>query len=206
MALCEKKIKGCIALDCEKPMFAGMESQAFIFNKADITEVAYEQVQIGTDQYKDNPNMITGITLASGATGYRIEQFGKQPYSGTNTALSEGNAFNKFNQTFNFVVSDNSAKASSDLLDNLANGKFVAIVQNQYKGSDNRSEFQVYGINKGLTAASIDNDKYSEDTDGGWAVSLTEENTPVSAVFIEHKIGTNVDTLDYLETLAPECV
>lgn len=206
MALCEKKIQGCIALDCENPIFAGMESGAFVFNKADITGITYEQVQIGTDEYKDNPNMITGITLGSGAVGYRIEQFGKTPYTGSNTSMVEGNAMNKFNETFNFVVSDNSEKASRELLDNLANGTFVAVVRNQYHGSDNRSEFQVYGAKKGLKAATMDNDKYAEETDGGWAVSLVSENVPTSAVFLEHKIGTTVDTLEYLQGLAPECV
>lgn len=211
MALCEKKIQGCIALDCEKPIFAGMESGAFVFNKADITGITYEQVQIGTDShddpiYKDNPNMITGINMASNAVGYRIEQFGKTPYTGSNTSMVEGNAMNKFTETFNFVVSDNSEKASRELLDNLANGTFVAVVRNQYHGSDNRSEFQVYGAKKGLKAATMDNDKYAEETDGGWAVSLVSENVPTSAVFMEHKTTNTVDTLEYLQGLAPACV
>jgi len=205
MALCEKSIKGCISLDCKKPIFAGMESGAFIFNKSDITNIDYEQITVGTGT-EENPNMITGITLASGAVGYRIEQFGKTPYTGSNTSMVEGNAMNKFNETFNFVVSDNSEKASRELLDNLANGTFVAVVRNQYHGSDNRSEFQVYGAKKGLKAATMDNDKYAEETDGGWAVSLVSENVPTSAVFIEHKTGTDVDTLEYLQGLAPECV
>lgn len=207
MALCEKKIQGCIALDCDKPIYAGMESEAYLFNKSDVT-LTYEQLTDPVTQVaKDNPNMITNITLAADTTGYRVEQFGKTPYSGTNTALAEGNAFNKFTQTFNFIVSDNSEKASREILDNLANGKFIAIVRNQYKGSDGRSEFQVYGANKGLAAASIDNDKYSEETDGGWAISLSEENTPVSAVYFEHKTSGTVDTLNYIQTtLAPECV
>ena len=200
MALCEKKIKGCIALDCANPIYAGMESTAYLFNKSDVT-LTYEEI----DEQK-NPNMVTEITLGSGVVGYRIDQFGRTPYTGSNTSMAEGNSFNKFNQTFNFVVSDNSEKASREILDNLANGKFIAVVQNQYKGSDGRSEFQVYGANKGLAAVSIDNDKYSEETDGGWAVSLTEENTPVAAVCLEHKIGTVVDTLEYLQGLAPECV
>ena len=205
MSLCEKKIQGCIALDCENPIYAGMESGAFIFNKADVTNISYEQITVGTET-KDNPNMITDITLGTGAVGYRIEQFGKTPYTGSNTAMVEGNAMNKFTETFNFIVSDNSEKASRELLDNLANGTFIAVVRNQYHGSDERSEFQVYGAKKGLKAASMDNDKYAEETDGGWAVSLTSENVPTSAVFIEHKTNDEVDTLSYLQGKAPACV
>ena len=44
--------------------------------------------------------------------------------------------------------------------------------------------FQVYGYYQGLTAATIENDKYSEETEGGWAVSLVEKRVPKSALFL----------------------
>ena len=46
------------------------------------------------------------------------------------------------------------------------------------------SAFQVYGYYQGLKAAEISNDKYSEDTDGGWSISLTETKVPKSALFL----------------------
>lgn len=35
-----------------------------------------------------------------------------------------------------------------------------------------------------MTASEITNEKYSEDTDGGWAVTLVEENAPSSGIFL----------------------
>ena len=45
------------------------------------------------------------------------------------------------------------------------------------------SAFQIYGYYQGLKAAELSNDKYSEDTDGGWSVSLQETKVPKSALF-----------------------
>jgi len=197
--ICEKLLAGCIGADCDNPIFAGMEAKAWIFNKSEIASFTYSQT---------NPNLITAITMKTydddgtdvSYVGYTISQLGKTPFTGTNTSLVEGNISNKFTETFNFVVPDNSPTAAM-LLDNIANGKFVVIAQNQYDGSDNQGAFQVYGAKKGLVATAMERDAYSEDNDGGWAVTLTAENTPNSALFIEHKTGTDVDTESYLDSL-----
>lgn len=183
--LCEKLLAGCIGADCNNPIFSGMESKAWIFNRSEIASLTYDQT---------NPNMITNITMkeitpASGsdpavmAVGYTITQLGKTPFTGTNTSMVEGNTANKFNEVFNFIVPDNSPAAAM-LLDNIANGKFVVVVKNEYTGSDSKGQFQIYGAKKGLVATAMERDAYSEDTDGGWAVTLTAENTPNSALFV----------------------
>lgn len=198
--ICEKLLAGCIGADCNNPIFAGMEAKAWIFNAREIASFTYDQT---------NPNLITGITMKTyedgdddvAYTGYTISQLGKTPFTGTNTSLVEGNVSNKFTETFNFVVPDNSPAAAM-LLDNIANGKFVVVAQNQYDGSDNKGAFQVYGAKKGLVATAMERDAYSEDNDGGWAVTLTQENTPNSALFIHHETtpGTD-DTESYLDSL-----
>lgn len=201
--ICEKLLAGCIGADCDNPIFAGMEAKAWIFNKSEIASFTYSQT---------NPNLITAITMKTydddgtdvAYVGYTISQLGKTPFTGTNTALVEGNISNKFTETFNFVVPDNSPAAAM-LLDNIANGKFVVVAQNQYNGSDNKGAFQVYGAKKGLVATAMERDAYSEDNDGGWAVTLTAENTPNSALFIEHQDTSGdtpvVDTESYLDSL-----
>lgn len=200
--LCEKLLAGCIGADCDNPVFAGMESKAWIFNKSEVASLTYDQT---------NPNLVTEITMKThevdhsdvAYTGYTITQLGKTPFTGTNTALVEGNAANKFTETFNFVVPDNSPAAAM-LLDNIANGKFVVVAQNQYDGSDHKGAFQVFGAKKGLVATAMERDAYSEDNDGGWAVTLTSENTPNSALFIEHMSSDAtpvVDTESYLDSL-----
>ena len=202
--LCEKLLAGCIGADCDNPVFAGMESKAWIFNRSEIASFTYDATQP-----KPNLNLITDITMKThevggqdvAFTGYTITQLGKTPFTGTNTALVEGNVSNKFTETFNFVVPDNSPAAAM-LLDNIANGKFVVVAQNQYDGSDHKGAFQVYGAKKGLVATAMERDAYGEDTDGGWAVTLTAENTPNSALFLEHKENNEVNTEEFLDSIS----
>lgn len=189
---CEDFLTTCIEASCENPIFTGVETKAWIFNKKDIESFTWE-----TDSDSDgNPNIITEITMKTGEHGYTIEQLGKTPYTGTTTSMVEGNISNTFTENISFVVPDNSPVASM-ILNSLANGKFVVIIENEYDGADNRGKFQVYGAKKGLVASAIENDKYSEDTNGGWQVTLTATNTPSSSIFIEY----TTDTKTYLDTL-----
>ena len=57
------------------------------------------------------------------------------------------------------------------------------ILKNVHKGAAGKAEYQVYGYYQGLRASAIDNEKYSEDTDGGWLVTLQETSVPKSALF-----------------------
>ena len=180
--LCEKLIAGCVGADCDNPIFEGMEAKAYIFNKSEIASF--------TDDASTpaNPNLKTAIVMKENEgvsyTGYTITQLGKTPFTGTNTTLAEGNVANTFTETFNFVVPDNSPTAAM-LLDNIANGKFVVVAKNSYEGSDRKGQFQAY----------------SDDNNGGWAVTLTAEKTPTSALFLEHKTNDTVDTETYLDSL-----
>lgn len=197
MALCEKLIKSCVAASCDNPVFAGVQSKAYIFNKSDIASVTYDQ---------SNGNIITGFEMVnSAATGYAVSQLGKTPFTGTQTELVEGNFGNSFTNTVSFLVPDNSATASKDILDMLANGKFVVVMANEYTGSDDKSRWQVFGIKKGLTCTSMTCEKYSEDTNGGWAVTLTEEGAPQSGTFLYVDNDNTDGTIAYLGTITDEC-
>lgn len=192
---CEDFLNQCIGASCENPIFTGVENKAWIFNKKDIADFTWEE-----DEDGNKTNVITAITMVAGKTGYTIDQIGKTPYTGTTTSMTEGNIANTFTENISFVVPDNSPLAGM-ILDSLANGKYVVIIENEYDGSDNRGKFQVYGAKKGLIASAIENDKYSEDTNGGWSVTLTATNTPNSSLFVEHKTADTVDTKTYLDTL-----
>ena len=196
---CEKLLSKCISASCDNPIYTGIDGVAYIFNKSEIADFTID----GT-----HPNLVTAISMKThqvdnndvSYTGYKIQQFGKTPFTGTQVTMVEGNVANKFNSEVHFTVPDNCPSAS-EILDMLKDGKFVVVLANDYTGSDGQGKYQIFGAKKGLSCTAIENDKYSEDTDGGWAVTLTEENGPVSAMFIEHKTNTDVDTATYLDGL-----
>ena len=195
---CSKTIKQCIKASCSKPVFSGVDSTGWIFNKRDVTPV-YETVGNEENQHK-----VTAFTMATGAKGYEVQQLGKTPFTGTMTEMVEGTNMNTFTNTLSLVVPDNSLDVSENIIDNLANGQFIVILANSYNGSDGMSKYQIFGLSKGLTASAITNDKYSEDTNGGWAVTLTEENVGVSGVFF---YDTNLTTTKQtIESYIAPCV
>lgn len=179
MALCEKAINTCIAADCDNPVFSGIEATAVIINKSDIESVTYLK---DTNQ-KDIKTVVTDITLKTGKTGYMVQQLGKQPFVNSSTTMETGDFGNTFTNQLSLLVPDNSIAASRGIIDQLAGGKFVVIFENSYTGSDNQSKYQIFGLNKGLAATEITNEKYNDSSLGGWAVTLQEEKVGLSGVF-----------------------
>lgn len=212
--LCNKVIESCISASCENPIFKGIESIGYVFNKSEIEDFTYEYDK--TTNPTGNPNVITEINMASHTvggssvdyTGFEVKQLGKTPFTGTNTAMAEGNVMNTFTETVTFVVPDNSPAAAM-LLDNIAGGKFVFVLQNEYTGADGRGSFQVFGAKKGLVCTAMERDAYSDDTNGGWSVTLTAEGCPNSALFLEHTDTSGdtpvVDTAAYIKTITDDC-
>ena len=210
---CEKLLKSCIGVDCDKMVFTGINTTAYIFNKNEIADIHYEYDD-STTPPTGSPNVVTEIVMTEVSagvdyTGYKIEQLGKTPFTGTTTSMVEGNVMNVFTETVQFVLPDNCPDAS-EILDNIANGKFVVVLHNDFKGSDNRGAFQIYGAKKGLSCTAIERDAYSEDNNGGWLITLTAERCPNSALFVEHTTTTQdaeehdvvtIDTESYLESL-----
>lgn len=182
MGVCDNLIKKDIVPSCDGPIVPGIEQEGVIANRADVDFAA-------TTFNSTRKNVIETLAMKSGKKAYKIVVYGGTPFTGTNIALTTGTYRNTFTNTVNMVVLANSPDVCGDIIDGLANGEFVVVLENKSKDlqkEDNPgdSAFQVYGYYQGLKAAEISNDKYSEDTDGGWLVSLTETKVPKSALFL----------------------
>lgn len=181
MGVCDYMVKKDIQSDCDNPIVPGVEQEGVIINRKDIdfTTVAFNATR---------KNVIETLALKQGKKGYKVVVLGSTPFTGTNTALAVGTYRNTFTNTVNMVVLANDPDVCADVIDGLANGEFVVILENKAKsldkeGSPGDSAYQIYGYYQGLKAAELSNDKYSEETEGGWAVSLQETKVPKSALF-----------------------
>ncbi len=173
---CDKLLAANIAPDCANPQVAGVEADGIIINRADIDFDSCVKDET-------NPNIVKTLALKSGKKGYSIYQQGNSPFTGTNTAFTAGTYTNKFVKQVNFVVFDHSADCSHNIIDQLANGSFVVILKNKYRGSDSKSKFEIYGFEAGLKQSEGTREAYSEDTDGGWSVAM-QETAPTSGIFL----------------------
>lgn len=184
MAECDWAIAQNIAEDCENPQVSGVEESGIIINRKDIDFASC--VKDST-----NPNILKTLALKTGTKGYSIAQSGATPFSGTQTAFTAGTYRNKFTKDVQFVVLDHSADAAHNIIDQLANGSFVVILKNNYKGSDGKSRYEVYGYESGLRQNEGTRDPYG-DADGGSIVKL-QEVAPSSSIFLFDTDETTTD-------------
>lgn len=175
-SLCQSIIQADIQSSCSDPLIRGFESDGVIINRADIdfSQTVFDSI---------DANIIKSLVLKTGKVGFQILQDGQTPFTGTNTALATGTYRNTFTNQINCVVLDINPATSWKVVDGLANGEFVVILKNKTKGTSGKAEYQVYGYYQGLHATELAQDKYSEDTDGGWAVTLEETGAPKAALY-----------------------
>ena len=180
--LCADLLSADITPSCDNPIVNGVEAVGVIINRADIdlANVVYN----GTRK-----NVIESLPLKAGKKGYAISIPSNTPFAGTNTTMAEGVNTNKFTSNTGFVVLNNDPDVTDKIINGLANGTFVVVIQNKYNNKDkvttpSDSVHQIYGLEKGLRASALENDKYSADTDGGWNVVLTEKEHPTPAFWL----------------------
>ena len=174
--LCEAIIAKDIDFACDEQSIRGLEADGIIINRSDIdfTATAYDTT---------HKNIIKTMVLKTGKKGYLVQQYGSTPFTGTKTELVVGTYHNTYTNTVALAVLNNTPDVAENVIDGLGNGEFVVILKNKQKGADGSAEYQVYGYAQGLKASELTNDKYSEDTDGGWLVTLQETGAPKSALF-----------------------
>lgn len=175
--ICETLIAKDIAIACEDIVSKGLEADGIIINRADIdfTKTVFDD---------ENKSIIKQLVLKSGKKGFKVVQNGNTPFTGTTSSLTVGTYSNKWTHEVKIVVLANTPDVTEGVIDKLANGKFVLILRNVTKGTDGKGEYQVYGYAQGMTCSAGENDKYSEDTEGGWLMTLQETSAPKSAMFL----------------------
>ncbi|MBR6031333.1 MAG: hypothetical protein IKP36_05150 [Bacteroidaceae bacterium] len=194
MDVCDFKLAQDIAGSCTNPQVAGLKNTGYLINYDDIDWDALAKAN-------DNPNIVETLLLLSGKRAYKVVVPGNTPFTGTQAALATGTYRNKFTKTASIVVLDSGPDVSKNVIDQLANGRFVFIFENKYQGADKKNTFEIYGLEQGLAATEMTNEKYSEETDGGWAVTLEETGAPTSGLFLfKTSIATTRAALESLVT------
>lgn len=192
--VCDYKLAQDIAGSCNNPQVAGLKNTGYLINYDDIDWDALAKAN-------DNPNIVETLLLLSGKRAYKVVMPGNTPFTGTQAALATGTYRNKFTKTASIVVLDSGPDVSKNVIDQLANGRFVFIFENKYQGADKKNTFEIYGLEQGLAATEMTNEKYSEETDGGWAVTLEETGAPTSGLFLfKTSIATTRAALESLVT------
>lgn len=180
--VCEFLLASDIAASCVDPVVPGFEQEGIIMNR--------DEIDFGAIVFDPSrSNVISQLAMLAGKRAYKVRVLGNTPFTGTGTSFVAGTYQNTFTNTVQFVVLDNGPDVCESVIDALANGRFVMILENTFKGLNkdkNKGDaaFQIYGYTQGLAASAIENDKYSEDTNGGWLVTMQETKASKSGMFL----------------------
>ena len=197
MATCESLLAQDIDFACADLVVKGLEKDGIIINRNDIDFSA-------TTFNSTNPNIIESLVLKSGKAGHKVVQLGNTPFTGTQSTLEVGTYRNTWTHQIPLAILANDPDTCKDIIDGLANGTFVVILRNKFKGTSGDAEYQVYGYTQGLVASEGTNDKYSEDTDGGWLITLQETGTRQSAMwFFDTDAATTLAAYEALLVTTP---
>lgn len=178
---CDTLLSSDIIQNCTEPMVKGVEMTGVIINRADIdfSAITYDT---------DDTHIIKALPLKTGKKGYKVVQPSKNPFNDTQSSMEEGTYANTFSHELHLVILDSGYNVAQAVED-LANGEYVVVLENKHKNSKDatkpgNSAFQIYGLEQGMTASEMTSEKYSEDTNGGWAVTMTETGSPYAAQYL----------------------
>lgn len=200
MAECDALISQDIERNCLDEIVGGIEANGVIINRKDVdfSNVEFDETR---------KNVIAQLPLKAGKRGYKIYVPGTSPFNNTQTVLEQGTNRNTFTNDLGFVILDNDPDVCGNIIDGLANGEFVVVFENRFKNMNKEntpgdSTFQIMGYYQGLRASTLENNKYSEDTDGGWNVLLQEAKSPKSGLFLfDTDINTTREKFDSLTNI-----
>lgn len=183
MGMCDSLIKMDIARNCADPLAMGFEDQGILINRKD--------VDFGAITFnEDYTNVVKSFVLKKGAKGYLVQQNGSKPFNGTNKTVEVSEALGaSVTSAVHFVLPDHSPALLDGVVDPILNGDFIFIAYNKHKGLKNAetpggAAFEVYGFYQGLKISEGGLDRYSDETGGGWNVTLTETRAPKAGLFL----------------------
>lgn len=173
LVLCAK-ISSDLGFDCDNPQVGGNSDELILINKDDIDSYSLNIT---------NPQIIEDILLASGTTGYS--------YTGKNNSIEPESALVKqaysevYAHTIKFIVFLTTPEAKEQL-ELLAQGKVVAIIENNFQGATGNAAFELYGKSAGLVITEMKRVVVDQNTQGAYQVTLStpekakESNLPAT--------------------------
>lgn len=152
---CTGHLTADIAFDCVNAPVGGIEQNVNLVNKDDIDYTL-------TTLDANNEVVVSAIVLKAGKTAFKLTGV-KQANGKAWELVKKENAPDKFKHTFSGVIFNPSA-ANKQQAQNLSKGsKYVAVVEQVWKGVNNKDAFEVLGYSSGLELATMTNSSKEND-------------------------------------------
>jgi len=124
-------------LPCATPLVGGIGGDSRL--------ILWNQAEVSFTESGSTPNLLTGITLTAGASGYQFQGYLVSLKPSTDIVAGPSGQ-NLLKHRLAFVVFENTQLAKNNF-QTMMGGKYVAAYENNGKNSDS---FEIVGINSGL--------------------------------------------------------
>jgi hypothetical protein len=181
------KISESILIDCANPLVGGVKDRLVLFNFEDQSVITRD----GT-----NPQLITGISLTTSPVAKAYQFEGKNHSNDVKSTLVKGKYSENYDHEVIFRIFGNSA-AIKKQIEAMAKGKFVAIIENNFKGNGGDAAFEIFGLDVGLDLMAMEANKSDQDTQGAYVLTLRTPDT-----FKEPHLPASLFLTDYATTKA----
>jgi len=184
MSVCSLITLG-LSPDCDNPLIAGVNDRLILFNKSEVSSIGYNVT---------NTEIVESITLTSAAVGYAFQgqNFSNEPSS----RAVVGRYAKRVEHQVDFLIFGESGAVKAQL-NKMLQGKFVAVVQNNFEGTDGDAAFTMYGTTQGMQVMEMEQLKYDQETLGAYRISLKSYDQALEA-----KLPNAVHITDLSTTLA----
>jgi hypothetical protein len=152
---CTGHLTANIIFDCANAPVGGIEQNVVLINKDDI-----DVTSITTDVA--NGLVVTALELIGSAHGYRLTGV-KQSNGKAWELVKKENAPDKFKHTFSGVIFNPSAENKQQATALAKGSKYVAIIEQVWKGEDSKDAFEILGLTSGLEIATMTNSSKEND-------------------------------------------
>lgn len=152
---CTGNLTADILFDCVNAPIGGIEQNVVLIAKDDI-----DTVNTTTDA--NNRVLVTNLQLKTGKTGHLLTGV-KQSNGKAWELVKKENAPDKFKHTFSGVIFNPSSENKLQA-DSLSKGaKYVAVVEQLWKGTASEDAFEILGLDAGLELATMTNNSKEND-------------------------------------------
>ncbi|RWW99713.1 hypothetical protein [Flavobacterium cerinum] len=152
---CTGNLTADILFNCSNAPVGGIEQNVILINKDDIDVVS-------TTTDVTNRVLVTNLQLKPGKTGYLLSGV-KQSNGKAWELVKKENAPDKFKHTFSGVIFNPSA-ANKQQADGLSKGsKYVAVIEQVWKGTNSEDAFEILGLTSGLELMTMTNNSKEND-------------------------------------------
>jgi hypothetical protein len=156
------KLSSNILLNCDYPLIGGSKDILKLINFDDLD---------GVTRNASNPQIIEAITLLSSPAtqAYQIE--GKNSSNDLRAALVKARYSEGYDHEVIFRIFTNGPEVKEQI-EAMGKGKFIAVIENNFRGATGNAAFEIYGLDVGLELVEAETNKSDAETQGAYVLTL----------------------------------